>query len=287
MGPVQYKNRKFRVAAAFGASLFIIIYGKPFNVYKAVSSPGFYLVLAISFCAALLLVELVHYITVKLDAKFGWRSMFADRLVAQVFLCVIVPVFIDLLLFWAYFSVLDQDIFENGFFHLDLPVVAGFLILLSFYYCLYYWMLTDARSLEKGLELAMKADQENKALIDQKSAILMEHKGQHIYFKAEDIFYFYRVGKDVKFVTFKGGEYPTKETIGSLAERFSDSGFLQINRSVILNFKTVKGYSRGAKRDTLYLIFKNRYKLLLNDADGDFLVTKDHIAAIRSRFGRL
>jgi len=286
MGPVQYKNRKFRIAAAFAGSLFIIVYGKPFDFHKAAVSPGFYLVLAISFSAALLLVEFVHFMTVKLDGRFGWRSMFPERLFLQVIYCILVPASVDLLLFSIYFNALGQSIFENGFFHIDLPVVTGMLIVLSFYYCLRYWMLTDSRNVERQLQLAKMAHK-GIAQGSEIETLPVEQKGEHINLKTGNILYFYRFGKYIKLVTLHGEEYQIRETISSLAERLSETQFVQINRSVILNFKAVKGYRNGSKRYTLELLFKNKYATVLREPIDEFLVTKEHIATIKDRYREL
>lgn len=286
MGPVQYKNRKFRLFGAFAASLFMLIYGKPFDIGRALGSSGFYLSLAISFAAGLILVEFVHSITVKLDKKYGWRTMFTERLIAQALLAVLIPTAIDFLFFSVYFRILGQCVYENGFFHIDLPAVTGFLTLLSFYYCLRYWMLTDKRNVQEQLELAMTADRENKQHSHQEDTVCMEYKGERIYFNLENILYFYRLGRNVYFVIKDGQQYPIHFTIGSLEDRYGKNGFIRINRGMIINIKIIIGYKPGTRKNTLQLIIHENYNDTISELGKEqFQVTKEYMTAFRDRFG--
>lgn len=285
MGPVQYKNKKFRLIAAFAASLYLLVYGRPFDLFDAITSPSFYIVVAIGFFAALVLVEFVHFATKKLDYKYGWRSKFIERFTAQLIFCVIIPALIDLLFFYFYFKIQGQNIFNNGFFHIDLPVVTGFLMLLSFYYCLHYWMLTDNRNVEKHLELALKNIQSEEKSRTKDEVIWTEVKGHKMYFKSENVFCFYRLGRKVYFLVNDGSEYSITSTIGELEEQYTECGFVRINRGVIVNIKFITGHKTGSRKNTLQIIVdENIYKLILKLGKDQFQVTKEYISAFRDKF---
>lgn len=154
-------------------------------------------------------------------------------------------------------------------------------MLLSFYYCLRYWMLTDSRNVAKQMELAMGASQKDKST--ENDTLLLEHKGLHVYFKLHDILYFYRNGKNVYFMTEDGHEYLFNLTIGSLVDRYGKNGFIRINRGMVINSRIIIGYKVGSRKNTLQLMINERYSgLILTLGAEQFQVTKEYISTFRS-----
>lgn len=281
MGTVEYKNRNLRLVVSFLASLYMLVHGKPFDIGTALSSPSFYVVLGFSFLVALLLVETVHQVSIILDKKYGWRTMYFARTALQIVFGIFLPALIDLGLVGIYFNIMGEDIVDNGYFHIDFPVVVGFLIILNLYYCFHYWILTDQRNVAKQLELVLATHTESKETEDE--LLLMEHKGSRIYFKIYDILYFYRSGKVVKFRTEDDSEHPVNYTIGKLAERYADSGFIRINRGMVINSRIIIGYKVGPRKNTLQLILHEGYNKVVSDLGIEqFQVTKEFISDFKS-----
>lgn len=146
MGTIHYNNRKLRIIAALAAGSYMVIHGTRFDLQRALKSPMFYVVVAVSCMAALLLVEFVHFVTKRLDVNYDWRSKFTERLVFQILFAVMLLLLMDAILFSVYFGIQGQSIFENRFFHADLPMVLILLVVLSGYYYIYYLRLTDKRT---------------------------------------------------------------------------------------------------------------------------------------------
>ena len=284
MGPVAYRNKKFRITIAVAAAFYMVIHGTRFDVYRALTSPAFYLVLAISFAAALLLIEFVHYFTQKLDIEYGWRSRFKERLVAQLLLGVIVPLVIDTIIFSVYFSFLGQNIFENGFFHIDLPYIAALLLLLNFYYCLCYFMLTSERYAEQRVALALQGSNRNREN-DNGTTFEISTKGQHLYLKTDEIVCFYRNNRNVYLITQNEKEYPVKYTISQLQERYGYNGFSRINRGMLINLQMVTGYATGERKNTLQLILSEKHNGLISQlGKTQFQVTKEYLKEFKVLF---
>ncbi|QRY55560.1 LytTR family DNA-binding domain-containing protein [Sphingobacterium siyangense] len=281
MGTVQYKNRKLRLVVSFLASFYMLVHGKPFDIGRALSSPGFYVVLAFSFFIAILLVEIVNKVSITLDKKYGWRSMYFARTALQIVFGIFFPALIDLGLVSIYFNILGEDIVDNGYFYIDFPVVVGFLIILNFYYCFHYWILTDQRNVAKQLKLVLATHIESKDTEDE--LLMMEHKGRRIYFKIHDILYFYRSGKVVKFRAEDDSEHPVNYTIGKLSERYADKGFVRINRGMVINSRIIIGYKVGPRKNTLQLILHETYNKVVSDLGIEqFQVTKEFISHFKS-----
>lgn len=272
---VSYNNRLFRIIISISAGFYIVIYGTRFDILRALTSPMFYVVVAISCIVAWLLVSYVHYSTLKLDARYSWRSDFLLRFILQFVLCLTVPILIDLLIFSVYFAIIGQSIFENGFFYADIPFVGVLLGLLSGYYCIHYFVLTDEQA--NQFEDSTRTGRVETFLLDLKN-------GQQIYVNTADIFCFYCVGKDVYMVPLNGERFEVFANISSLQNLLKNSDLYRINRSVILNFNSVSGYTRGSKRNTLELIFTPQYlELVRSFLPDQFIVTNDHVLSIKNR----
>lgn len=285
MNAVIYNNRKFRIISAFVASFCVVIYGTRFDVLRALTSPIFYLVLAISFAVAFLLVQFVHYITKRLDAHYDWRTQFVERMVFQILLGVVVPMVIDMILYSIYFAVLGQNIFENGFFHIDLPFVGMLLLLLNFYYCIYYFVLTDRHALQREMKKEWASSEQTSAEKGRQllTAICSGLDGTTDL--KTDVLYFYSTNKQVYLVLHSGKELPVNSSLRALSEVLAEFNFTQINRSIILNFRTVLHFKTGTKRDTLTLLFKEKYHFLPSNHGNDyFVVTKHYIRSVLKVF---
>ncbi|PWN64126.1 LytTR family DNA-binding domain-containing protein [Chryseobacterium viscerum] len=281
MKTIAYNNKKLRITGAFAASFYILFHGRSINLVKAFTSPGFYVALAISFAISFLLTYTVHIITVWLDKRSPWRSEPVKRSLLQFLLGVILPATADLMLISIYFHTLEQNIIDNGFLLIDFPVIVAFIVFMNLYYVIHYILLTEPKP---TIEYIGEIDQ-NSENIETKT-LTIDHSRQYLQFDIrQEILYFYRFRKHVKLFAVNGEEYPVKETLGSLAQQFKDCSFIQINRSVVLNFSIVEDYRPGLKRNTLELIFNNKYSNLLEDQHQDqFVVTKEHISKVTDFF---
>lgn len=286
MQTIAYNNKKLRITCAFVASFYILFHGRPINLVKAFTSPGFYVAFAVSFSISLVLVYTVHQVTVWLDKSSRWRSEPIKRSLLQFLMGIILPALVDLLLISIHFHAMGQNIVDNGFLLIDFPIILFLIILFNLYYLIHYLLLTESKV---PIQQADQNNQHHDESLEtpEASVLTIDHNGRLLKFNAaEDILYFCRQGKYVRLITFYGNEYPTDETLGSLAEQFKDSNFLPINRSVILNLAAVREFRDGHKRHTLELVFKDKFKNLLEHQDmNQFVVTKEHISKIKKKLG--
>ncbi|GEN71176.1 LytTR family DNA-binding domain-containing protein [Chryseobacterium lathyri] len=229
----------------------------------------------------LLLIIYIHTITTWLDEKLDWRRIPVERSLVQFGLGIVIPVIILLLLISKYAQTLDQNIIENGFLLIEFPFLLSFFIFLNGSYLFSYLVLTEPSSV---INFDNHYNLHSKSIGT--STLTIQYKGNDLEFDiSHDILYFYRFRKQVKFIAFNGEEYPVKKTLGAVTDQLKDYNFLQINRSVVLNFSMVEGYRPGLKRNTLELIFKNKYSHLLENQNmNQFVVTKEHILKITRFF---
>lgn len=289
METVNYGNRKLRLTSAFIASIYIVFHGIPIDLVKAFSSPGFYLAAAVSFAISLLLVNMVHIITIWLDRKCNWRERPFERGGLQLIFGVVAPALLDLLLISIYFGILDQSIADNGFLLIDYPLIVCFIIFLNLYYLIHYLVISEGQRFKVanypnigGSNLQRQEEEKGHSATGATYSI--HYNGQHVFFNvANDILFFHREGKRVQAMTVNGNIYPINDSISNLEHRFSDDGLCRINRSTIINYKLVKGYIAGTRRDTAQLIIKPVYLPFIdNPQSGIFQVTKDFLNSFRT-----
>ncbi|WP_160139615.1 LytTR family DNA-binding domain-containing protein [Chryseobacterium sp. c4a] len=278
-----YNNKKTRVSAAVIAAFYIVIHGKPFNLLKALYSLGFYIALAISIVVAMFLVQVVHRCTVLLDQKYDWRTMLFTRIVMQSVFGIVLPCLIDLIIMSLFFQLQGQNAWENGFIHIDFPVIILLMVILNLYYLIYYLLYT--RSNEEPIQLAAK----KQILKAGPSTLIVHYNGKHIQFNVnDDIIFFFRSGRYVKALTVHGNEYVIPQTIGELEDSYAHVDFCRINRAVLINCTTVRGYATGDKRGSFRIIFKPPIAEIVDSyGNANFSITKDFFSVFRDRFEKL
>jgi len=279
-----YKNKKTPVTVAVLAAFYIVIHGKPFNLLRALYSPGFYIAVAISIVVAMFLVQIVHRCTVILDQKYDWRSMFFVRAVMQSVFGILLPCAVDLIIMSLYFQLQGQNAWENGFIHIDFPVIILFMVILNLYYLVYNLLYT------KGYELSkQQADEKQSVKPEPSSMLIVHYNGKHIQFNVnEDIIFFYRSGRYVKALTVHGNEYLIPKTLGELEDSYSQVDFCRINRSVLINCTTIRGYAACEKRGSFRVIFKPPIAHIVgNSSNVNFIISRDYITLFKDRFEKL
>jgi len=269
------------------ASVYLLFHGRPVNILEAATSPGFYIAFAVSASVALLLVYVVHTTDRYLNKKYDWRTATFERAMLQVLLGVITPALIDLVLLYVYFNILGQNIIDNGFLLIDYPIIICFILILNLYYLIYYFFTSETESTflfnyegHDYINVEIKDTTEKNYIVNQNGKeILLDHY---------DIFCFYRNAKHVILFTMHKEEYAIKEPLSTVTRQLSGGNFQQINRSIVLNLDTVKGYNIGKKRHTLELVFKEKYTGLVEHMGTyQFVVTKENIAVITDKLLQL
>lgn len=272
MEPVAYTSRRVRIGISLLASFYIIFHGRPFEIGRAVTSPKFYLALAVSFAVTILLVKIVHYMTLWLDHHVPWRNMTKERIMFQVLLCFVLPLLIDFVILSVYFYLGGTTIFESGFISHDLPLIACFVLLINFYYItlfLYHTHYEDKGDdlLVRGSEVSRFADD-----TDENDLYNIDHNGLHVQIKAsDDIIYFIRINRKVHAFAASGIIYHLNDSLKTIESQYNSLGFCKINRSTIVNCRTVKGYSTGVKRDAYMVVFKPEFNFTVSEEIQNYL----------------
>jgi len=283
---IRYDNRRLRTIAALGASMYMLFHGRPLEIVRAFTSPGFYFAFAVSFGIALILVSFIHNITVWLDTKCGWRQMPAERAILQFTLGVLVPSLIEILLVSIYFEAKGENLIENGFLLVDFPVIILLLFLLNTYYFIHHLLLTEGgHNVMESKYQQTEPHTVNLPLEFVEDKLETTYRGREIEVNISDILFYYRLHNIVRLVNAAGNDYPVKMSLGKLTEKYNRSDFCQINRSVMINLKLVERYENGLRRDTLDLVLKPEYTELAKRIElSSFQVTREYIPPFLEKF---
>ncbi len=299
---VTYLKRTPRIIIAALASFYILFHGRSFDIVGALKTPFFYIAFAVTFIVALVLVKWIHYTTLSLDKYNGWFVNPTKRLIKQVIIGIVIPLVFDFALLSIYFYFLGTNIFENGFIRYDFPVIICFIIMLNLFYAIIYFKNSSQVSSSQHInrQTGTNAAIESSAkIIHQEGLTINNHSHLKTFLESVtstldvnaldielDILYFYSFNKQVFIVTGNGGEFTINTNLNLIDNLFSEVSFARINRSVVLNLKTiVEGFENGEKRDTLSLIFFPRYNFLLKERNKDFfVVTKHYMTNVKDFF---
>ncbi|TRW23795.1 hypothetical protein FMM05_11550 [Flavobacterium zepuense] len=273
METISYHNRSFRILAAFGATMFILFYGRTFDLHHALSKPLFWYAFIVSFCVALLIVKIIHEMTVYLDGRFDWRKNFWQRITYQVFLGIFIPALIDVIVFTAYFLVLRKNIVHTGFLSSDLLRVVFLLALLNAYYYIHYRLLTRKHVHEQT------SNHSNSDILN------IDHNGLHLHLHVKtDVLLIYRDVRVTKVRTVNGNEYTTNHSLAQLNRQYKKQGICQINQSFLVNLYMLKGYINVEKRDSYSPIIKPAYRAAFPESlSHEFVVTRKYSDDFRER----
>jgi hypothetical protein len=271
-----YHNKKLRFLLAFLASIYIIFHGRPFDIYRALTSPSFYIALIVSLGIGLLLVYYIHRVTVWLDGRCEWRTMPVERSILQFSTGVAAPAVIDLILISIYFQAIGQNIMENDFLLIDYPIIVCLIIFFNIYYLIHYLLVTD-----RAGDIAEDFADEQQ----QGTEFTVEYKDISVQLLLANILCFYRSSRKITIIATDNKEYTRAGTITNIAKQFNDAGFIQINRTVIINLSTVEGFKKGPRKNTIQLLIKQDVEIYFQDLPEEhLLVTKEYIDKFRSAY---
>src|SRR3546814_432344 len=125
---------------AFTGAYLITEFGneKGYFTFSRLLTHEFYIEFGSSLFIALVLVELIAWLTRALDLRYGWRDQTVMRVIFQVILCIALPVLVDFLLASFYFWIFGANILDTSYMMYSMPYIASLLTIFNVYYLAYY-----------------------------------------------------------------------------------------------------------------------------------------------------
>ena len=160
-----------------------------------------------------------------LEQKFSWTTEPKRRLMAQLFLGVILPSAVIIGLEVIYLSILDIDLEDSSIFYLELPVIFILCLIINFLHSfLYQNYLAQNLGKKQGIK---------KERTDYKQNFVVQSGKGFVNIPSDEVAYFKIINK-LTFLVTQGGEnylydFAFKEIINGLPPE----EFFQLNRQII------------------------------------------------------
>lgn len=197
--------------------------------FQRLQTREFYIEFGSSLVIAVVLVELIAWVTRILDRHYDWQEKTALRMALQILLGIVLPALVDFTLASLYFRFFNVNILDTIYLTYAMPYIAALILLFNMYYVIYYFYLR-----QRGAE---GTTAENAGQILRETFIVSRGTKNHVILVTK-IGCFYRYADQQFLYTLEGEEFIISQSLDSLEQEVSATWFFRINRYMIVNFKT-------------------------------------------------
>ena len=239
-----YNDRGFRIFAAVIGALLATEFGGTGGILPRLLSWRFYVEFGSSLVIALVLVELIAYVTRRLDRHYDWKTSPVPRTALQVVFGVLLPAVVDFLLAAVYFYKFGMSILEDtNYLVYSFPYIVLLILLFNLYYVVYYFILRSTIFERRVLQLRPLMWEGSDAREKKTKEIFVVSSGaKNIPVPVEDIGYFCHDAGHNYLCTFEGKRYLVTWSLDKLEGQLSREQFFRVNRKMIVNHKACKHF---------------------------------------------
>lgn len=236
--PVVYKDFWFKIIGCLLASYIIDALNREETIFQRLSSKYFYTDIAGGFVIALILWEIVRFITRYLDKKFSWAEQPLKRILLQLVLGVFLPSLLSFIFTWIWMqAAYSQDIFKTSWLNNEFYTVILIIILINLVYFTWWlylnWKQQSAFVLQGNT--APDADSAYKTVEVSKA-------GKTILLPQTEIAYSYLNNGYCYIKPFEGDSFVTTYTLDELTKMLSSISHFRVNRQILVSKKSCKTY---------------------------------------------
>lgn len=260
---VGYLKLIYRIVISLPVSVFFVLYGSGISVFNALFMAGFYYSVIGSFIISVIIVNIIHYTTIYLDARLNWVNHFLLRLLWQFLLCFLAPSLLTYVAAAFYFKIFGIDInSETKYLTFDFPWVLALIALLNIYYFLYYLLIHSGlqfelyegrvKILHEHKTTPLKDNQEPSAMesaVVEKTSLpsLIMYQGNtaESVDAGEKVAFFYYARNYYWAKTFDGHSLAIKQNLSEIENMYCGRHFFRINRKIIINRIIATGYYKN------------------------------------------
>lgn len=219
-GATRYPGYFSKITLAFIAAQLIVLYEEEHSFRAIFSNPYYYVALLASMGIALVIIQLVFWITRWLDYQFPWSRSYRLRLPRQFIFGLLLPLFPLLLLASAYFAYFEINILHTVYFKRYLQQIVWMLLTLNG--LLFYWW--SIANKQKGIPKAMLTN------LLPAPPTLAQHQDIACIFIEHKNYFAYR---------FDGEKIIWQDTLANSIALLDAYQFFLVNRSCIINRKAI------------------------------------------------
>lgn len=236
--PIIYNDLYFRIIAALISAHVIVVIGEDETFFHLLVDKDYYRSLFYSFMIAFLLVNLVYWVTRRLDKKNDWKLHKIRRPILQFFFALFLPSIAAFLLAFGYFKAFGYDIWHTWYLRYDYPIIVTMLLMLNIYYLAFYfyrqWQTTE--SLIDPVNVNKERNAKGKE-------VFVIHKGaKNIPLPVETISYFYHDGRYNFVRTFDRQDHLISQALDEVQKEMDDRQFFRANRQMLVSFTACEHY---------------------------------------------
>ncbi len=235
--PIIYNDLYFRIIAAIISAHIIVVIGEDETFFHLLVDKDYYRAMLYSFIIAFLLVNLVYWITRKLDNQYDWKQHKIRRPILQLFFSFFLPSIAAFLLAFTYFKIFGYDIWNTWYLRYDYPIIVLMLLMLNIYYLAFYfyrqWQFTESMIIPV---VANKEESKSKGVF------VVQKGAKNIPLQVDTISYFFHNG-DFNFVrTFEQEDFIITQALDDVQQQLNEKQFFRANRQTIINFNACQHF---------------------------------------------
>ncbi|TRW21946.1 LytTR family transcriptional regulator [Flavobacterium zepuense] len=245
---IKYNDGYFRLVLAAIAAHIIVMYNVEKGFFEALFTLSYIRGFIGSWVIALLLIQYVHFVTLRLDKKYDWHDNTLLRFLWQTLLAFAAPAFLAFLLAAMFFWIFDRNIFHTSYLSQDYTLVIFMILVINIYYFGLHSFLLH-RQVTRNVNRATESPSREILIVDTPT--------RSIPVKLDTVAYFFILGGTVFMRTFDmpslGQSYQIGIPLKNLEDILDKRLFFRINRRMIVNFNACTSYKQGRNK-TLELI---------------------------------
>lgn len=236
--PVKYKDFWFKIIGCLLASYIIDALDRKETIFERLRSKYFYTDLAGGFVIALILWEIVRFITRYLDKRLSWSEQPVKRLLLQLSLGVVLPSLLSFVFTWIWMeSAYNQDIFKTSWLNNEFYTVILIILLINLIYFTWWLYLNWKQQSAIALLGNPASDTETTH-----KTIEVSKAGKTILLPQTDIAYCYLSNGYCYIRPFEGDVFVTSYTLDEVTRILGEFLFFRVNRQFLVSRKSCTAY---------------------------------------------
>lgn len=267
---IKYHDSGIRIVLSILAAHVMTAYNEPEGFFKIILSPSYLRGFIASFVIALLIIQLIYFITVKLNKIYIWHEQPLLRFLWQLLLGFIAPAVAVFLLVALFFRIYGINVFHTEYISQDYPLVLLMLLCINLYYFgLHYFLLTAKHteepqdsiapsSTEPVTNITTPAPEQEIPMVEPlyKETLIITTALKTFPVRTDDIVYIFRIndGVFIRLISMKdiSESYPVNYSLKELEALLDPALFFRINRQMIVSRNSVDSF-RNESPKTLFL----------------------------------
>lgn len=233
--PIDYNPFYARLLAAVAAAQLIISFNEKESWIELLALPYYYTALVSNTVMASLIIEVINWVTRRLDRKSPWVFFPMKRTLLQVGLGIGMPILLSILLailyFWRYDTQLNDTVFFSEYF----LIIVLMVILANAYYFIHFgfWGIRLMLNLNKKAKIIRKID------------LVPDIK---VKWPTTDIAMIQIENDGYIVTTSKGERLNWPDTLETTIDNLPYEDYFLVNRSTIVNIKNIISASVSSSR---------------------------------------